>query len=774
MPSLPTGTVTFLFTDIEGSTKRWEQYPQQMRAAIERHDAILRKSIDAESGYVFKTVGDAFCAAFHTPLETLSAALAAQRTLNAEQWDPEVGSVRVRMALHTGIAQERDGDYFGQPVNRVARILSAGHGGQTLLSEVTYGLVRDDLPRNVSLLDLGEHRLKDLIRPERVFQLVTQDLPSEFPALKTLSTHLNNLPLQPTAFIGREKELAAVCALLRRPEVCLVTLTGPGGTGKTRLALQAGAEMLDDFQDGVYSVELAALTDPALVPSTIAQTLGVSEATGKPIIESLKDYLKDKQVLLVLDNFEHLVEAAGAVDALLKAVPGLKVLATSRTSLHLYGEREYPVPPFSLPDIQHLPSLERLTQYEAVRLFIERAQDVRPDFAVTNDNAPAVAEICVRLDGLPLAIELAAARTKLFSPQALLDRLSSRLKMLTGGARNVPARQQTIRNMIEWSYDLLNEGEKQLFRRMAVFQGGRTLEGLEAVCNSEALQVEGQLEVDVLDGVESLVNQSLLQQREGRDGEPRFWMLETIHEYTREKLEESEEGETLQREHAEYYMRLVEEAEPELTGAKQTEWLHRLEEEHDNLRTALRWAKEHNGDGDAHKVEVGLRIAGALWRFWKVRGYLSEGREKLAGMLALPTLPTASTLAPTPAPLPQTLRTQSHSPHSPYSLNLFRAKALNGAGVLAYRQGDYISARSLHEESLAIKRELGDKQGIASSLNNLGNVADDQGDYANARSLHEESLAIKRELGDKRGIASSLNNLVHNQGSYSGMDKCSS
>ncbi len=757
MSDLPTRTVTFLFTDIEGSTKRWEQYPQQMRVALSRHDAILRTAIEENGGYVFKTMGDAFCAAFSAPINALQAAITAQRSLHAEQWIEESGSVKARMALHIGVVDVQDGDYFGQPVNRVARLLSAGHGAQTLLSGATQELVRDTLAEGVHILDMGEHRLKDLTRPEHIFQLVVPDLPSEFPPLKTLDNRPNNLPRQSTSLIGRETEIEAACALFRRSDVTLATLTGPGGTGKTRLALQAGAELLEEFKDGVWFVGLAALVDPALVITTIAQTLGVKEAAGQPLIETLKGYLHDKQMILLLDNFEQVKEAAPQVDALLKAAPSLKAMVTSRLPLKIYGEKEYPVPPLALPDHQHLPPIERLTQYEAVRLFIERARDVKPDFEVTNDNAPAVAEICVRLDGLPLAIELAAARTRLFAPGALLTRLSSRLKMLTGGAGNLPARQQTLRNTIEWSYDLLTEGEKQLFRRMAVFQGGRTLEGLEAVCDSEALQVEGRLEMDVLEGVESLVSKSLLQQREGSEGsngEPRFWILETIHEYAREKLQEGGEAEPLEREHALYFMRLAEEAEPHLRGEKQVEWLSRLEDEYDNIRAALWWSREQRDQGDADAAEIGLRIAGAILRFWYVRGYFSEGREQFER--ALSSRGTSG----------------AEGAISQVDVGVggaARAKALNGAGVLACAQGDYAAARSLYEESLAIRRELEDKRGIAYSLNNLGIVALEQGDYAAARSLQEESLAIRRELGDKRGIAESLNNLgivVAEQGDY--------
>jgi predicted ATPase/class 3 adenylate cyclase/Tfp pilus assembly protein PilF len=743
-PGLPTGTVTFMFTDIEGSTKLWEQHPQQMRDALARHDALLRQAIESNGGHVFKTVGDAFCAAFPTAIDALSAALDAHRALQAEAWG-ETGPLKIRVGLHTGMAQERDGDYFGPALNRVARLQAAGHGGQTLLSTATQELVRDYLPPGVELENLGEHRLKDLIRPEHIFQLVTQGLASEFPPLKTLDTQPNNLPRLTTPLVGRAKEVEAVLAMLHRPNVALVTLTGPGGTGKTRLALQAGAEALDDFPDGVWFVELAALTEPNLVASTIAQALHVTEAPGKPLVDTLKEYLKEKWLLLILDNFEQLMEASGVVTAIVKAAPHVKVLTTSRVKLNIYGEHEYAVPPLSLPDVRqgHLPPIERLTQYEAVRLFIERAQASRADFEVTNENAPAVAEICVRLDGLPLAIELAAARIKMLPPQALLTRLSSRLKLLTGGSRDLPARQQTLRGAIEWSYDLLNEGEKQLFRRMAVFQGGRTLEGLEAVCNSEALQVYGQLEIEVFDGAQSLLDKSLLGQREGSNDEPRFWMLETIHEYAREKLEESGEAAALQREHALYFMLMAEEAEPHLTGAQQQEWLERLEDEHDNIRAALRWAIESE---EPEKVEMGLRIAGAIWRFWLVRGYISEGREELSGLLERAEAEVTRIAV-------EGLEARR--------LGAYRAKALSAAGNLTSMQGDYASARSLLEKSLHLYEEIGDKYGITYLLNSLANKALEQGDYASARLQLEESLHLCREIGDKHGIADALSTLAN-------------
>src|SRR5918995_1701993 len=556
----PTGTVTFLFTDVEGSTKLWERHTETMRTALARHDEILRRSIEVHGGHVFKTVGDAFCA--------LESALAAQRAFLSDPWHTEIVALRARMALHTGTAEERGGDYFGPAVNRVARLLSAGHGGQVLLSSSTQELVRDHLPPKTHLRDLGERRLKDLSRPERIFQLTAPDLPSEFPPLRTLETHTNNLPLQATPLIGREREVEAVCELLRSSETRLLTLLGPGGTGKTRVGLQVAAELVDDFEDGVFFVPIASITDPTLVAPTIARVLGLSEGGARRAEELLEGYLRDRQALLLLDNLEQVLEAAPVVDRLLSTAAGLKILATSRTPLGLYGEYEFPIPPLSLPDPESLPPLEDLTEYEAVRLFVERARAVRPDFSLVEDNAPAVVEICQRLDGLPLAIELAAARIKLLPPQVLLDRLGNRLKILTGGARNLPERQRTLRNAIEWSYGLLDEGEKMLFGRFGVFSSGATLEAMEAVC-----EAEGDLPTDVFEGASSLLDKSLLRQEEEVGGEPRFVMLETIHEFADEKLEGSGDAEAVRRAHAEYFLALAEEAEPMLWGAEDAAWL---------------------------------------------------------------------------------------------------------------------------------------------------------------------------------------------------------
>ena len=720
MPELPTGTVTFLFTDIEGSTTRWEHHPEAMRAALARHDALLRSVIIGHGGFVFKTVGDAVCAAFAVAADAVAAAAAAQRAVAAEEWG-EVGPLRVRMALHTGAAQSRDQDYFGPTLNRVARLLSTGYGGQVLLSAATQELARDSLPVGVSLQDLGEHALKDLLRPEHVSQLTGPDLLGDFPALKSLSRHLHNLPVQPTPLIGREHEVASVCGLLRRPEVCLVTLSGPGGVGKTRLALQVAAELVDQFADGVFLVPLAHVSNPKWVVSAITRTLSIREAGDQPLFTLLQNALKDKHLLLLLDNFEQVTTAAVQVAELLAVCPTLKVLVTSRVVLHVRAEHEFVVPPLTLPNLERLPDLIALSQYEAVALFIERAQATKPDFQVTNANAPAVAAICARLDGLPLAIELAAARVKYFPPQTLLTRLEQGLSVLSGGARDLPARQQTLRGAIAWSYDLLSLEEQQLFRRLSVFVNGCTLEAAEQVCTAA-----GPLAGDLLEGLMSLVDKSLLRQAEGTEGEPRFWMLHVLREYGLEVLAESQEMEATRQAHAVYYMAWAEEVESQLRSSQQPLWLARLESEHDNLRAALRWLRDQGAK------EMTLRLSGALWYFWELSGHWSEGRSFLEQALAA----------------------------SEGVATAVRAKALTGASMLIGQQGDHQQAMALCEQSLALFRQLGDTPGIALSLYNLGWVTWLRGNATAARSLLEEALALCRKLDDTWGMRNSLQTLA--------------
>jgi predicted ATPase/class 3 adenylate cyclase len=599
MTARPTGTITFLFTDVEGSTKLWEGRRTDMAAALQRHDTMLRDCVEGAGGLVFKSVGDAFCAAFQRAHDGLAAALAAQRALSAEPW-PQDCMIRVRMALHTGEADERDGDYFGPTLNRVARLLAAGHGGQVLVSLPCAELLRDSLPPDVRLVDLGEHHLKDLSRAERIFQVATADLPDAFPALKTLDARPNNLPAPATAFVGREPDVQRVRETLASPEVRLLTLTGPGGTGKTRLALEVGFRMLGDFPDGTIFVPLSSVTAPELVPEIMTRTLsqvlpdGHQGATATGIVGS-------KHALLVIDNFEQVLEAAALLTDLLGASPQVKLMVTSRSVLGLYGEHVYPVAPLALPAGDGARDLEALARYDSVSLFLQRARSVRPDFSLTATNARDVVEICRRLDGLPLAIELAASRVRVLPPKALLARLSRRLDVLTGGALDLPARQRTLRGAIDWSYESLADAEQVLFARLSVFVDGCTLEAIEAVCNAE-----GDLPIDVFEGVVGLVNASLLAQQTVADDEPRFFMLDTLREYALERATERAEVEALRRQHAAYYGILAEEAEGS-RGAEQDERLDRLCAEHGNLRAALSWAM------DAEEAQAGAVLAGALW-----------------------------------------------------------------------------------------------------------------------------------------------------------------
>ena len=754
MTLLPTGTVTFLFTDVEGSTKLWERDPRAMSQALSRHDELLRNAVEAYGGFAFKTVGDAFYVAFSNAPQAVEAALDAQKSLLSEEWE-KACPLRVRIALNTGTAEERGGDYFGPTLNRVARLLSAGHGGQILLSHSTQELVHDELPLGAGLRDLGVRRLKDLFGPEHVFQLTAPELPASFPPLKTLDVRLNNLPIQPTPLLGREREVAEISALPRRTDVRLVTLTGPGGTGKTRLALQSAAELIDEFEDGVFFVALTSISDPELVTSTVAGALSVSESAGRALKEDLKDFLGDKELLLLLDNFEQVVDAAPLVGELLSVCPGLKALVTSRTLLRIYGEHEYAVSPLELADPRHLPPIERLRHYEAIGLFVERARAAKADFSLTNENAPAVAEICARLEGLPLAIELAAARIKLLSPQAICSRLGDPLKFLTGGARDLPERQRTLRGAIAWSHALLSEDEQVLFAKLSVFSGGCALEAVEAVCDAK-----GDLSVDIFEGISSLVDKSILRQ-EGSE-EPRFVMLEIIREYARERLEAGGGAEEIRRLHAAHFLALAEQGESRLREPEEATWLGRLDIEHDNMRAALSWTLQ------SEEPELGLRLAGTLWRFWWMRGHYSEGRRWLEEALArdgrasaarAKALEAVGWLADDQGDIDRAVAAAEEGLRISARAEIqssVTASFIRMLGSAAYVRGDHEQAAQLFEESLTLSREVGDERSVASSLLQLGNVSGDRGDYEEARKFYEEGLALARKLDDKALLASAL------------------
>jgi predicted ATPase/class 3 adenylate cyclase len=709
--ALPTGTVTFLFTDIEGSTRLLQELGDRYAAVRDGHAAIVRQAVEAGGGVEVSTEGDSFFVAFPSPVGAVRAAVAAQRGLAAHQWSP-APQVRVRMGLHTGEGVLGGDNYVGLDVNRAARIAAAGHGGQVLISEATRALVEHTLAEGTSLRDLGQHRLKDIALPVHLHELVIEGLPADFPPPRTLDARPGNLPVQLTSFVGREQEIAEVNALLEQHR--LLTLTGPGGTGKSRLALQVAGELLPEFKDGAFFADLSSVTDPALVPSVIARALAVPEGAGRSILEAVRERLRDQELLLVVDNFEQVAEAAPLLEALLTVAPRLKVLVTSRVVLAVRGEQAYAVPPLDLPDPRRLPDLRTLGEFEAVRLFTERARTVRPAFQVTDENAAAVAEICARLDGLPLAIELAATRTKVLTPEQMLPRLQQRLALLTSGGRTLPDRQRTLRAAIAWSYDLLEGAERRLFARLSVFAGGWTLDSAEVVCDPE------ELGLDLLDGLSSLVDQSLVRRTEPAEGEPRFLMLETIREFGRERLRAGGDLEPIRRRHATQYLGLAVRAEAHLTGEDQGQWLDRCEREHANLRAALRWAIDA---GDAGRAQA---AAGALWRFWQQRGHLAEGRQWLEDVLALP-----SGQAPTAA----------------------RAKALAGAGGIAWWQEDIPAARAHYDEALAIERRLGDPDRIAEALYNQAFVAGADSDFETAARLFDESRELYQRAGDEAGVA---------------------
>jgi predicted ATPase len=663
MPDLPTGTVTFLFTDIEGSTRLLDELAGRYADALAEHRRVLRRAFRRQRGVEVDTQGDAFFVAFERASDAVAAAEEAQAALAA-------GPIRVRIGIHTGEPTVTEEGYVGIDVHRGARIAAAAHGGQVLVSRATRELVENDLR------DLGLHRLKD-VGELRLFQLGA----GRFPPPRTLDAV--DLPIPPTPLVGRGQELADLLRLIREERARLVTVTGPGGIGKTRVALEAASELVGEFPHGVWFVDLSALRDPALVLPSVASATG---AKG-----GLAEHVGDRETLIVLDNLEQVTGAAPELARLLSVCPRLVLLVTSREPLRVGGEREYPLRP--------------LADEPAVELFRERARSAVPELAAEYGE---LVELCRRLDGLPLAIELAAARTKLLSPAKLLERLEQRLPLLAGGRRDVPERQRTLRATIQWSYELLGEDEQTLFARLAVFAGGFALEAAEEVCEAD------------LDTLESLVQKSLV----GHD-EDRFTMLETIREYALERLEKGNQARRLRSCHAEYFLALAEQAETELEGPEQGAWFARLEEEHANLRAALQWAAERG------ETELALRLAGALAPFWWVRGYWTEGRHWSERALS------------------------SGADQPPAQ----RAKVLEGAGHLAARQWDFPAATSRVEESLAIRRALADRWGVARSLRVLGTIAGLRGDAEQADALHEESARFAREVGDLWTLSMDLNNL---------------
>lgn len=745
----PTGTVTFMFTDIEGSTRLAQTLgTEAWTPLLERHRQIVREALGAVGGVEISTEGDSFFAVFNVAADAVAAAAAAQRRLVAEPWPPGA-EIAIRIGIHSGQGMlDADGSYVGADVHRAARIANAAHGGQVLISTPTHGLVADALPEGVGVVDLGLHRLKDLTA-EHLSQLTIEGLRNEFPPLRAASGKLVNLPAQLTSFIGREAELAEARQLLDQAR--LLTLTGPGGSGKTRIAVQLAAEVADDFADGVWFVALEPIRQPELVAPTIATTLGIGLGSGKSATELVAEWIADKSLLLVLDNFEQVIAGAVAVPDLLRACPNLKVIATSRSVLHVSGEREYEVPGLPAPpdlsamtpwqlgsssDAMLHPTLEDLSHYEAVRLFIERALAIDPDFRIDNDNAPAVAQICAQLKGTPLAIELAAARVKLLTPQQILERLGAQLKLLKSDSRDLPERQKTLRGAIAWSYELLAPELQTLALRLSVFAGGFDLEAAEAVAGFDG--------TDVLDGLSALVDQSLVR-GDAAAGANRFEILPTIREYLAEALGERGESDDIAERHAAFYLQLAEAAAPRLHGDRQREWMDRLEREHANLRAALDWTT------DKPAPETAVRLAYALWRYWQQRGYVTEARARCEAIIAkgwdLPDIP--------------------------------RARLLEAAGGVAYWQADHEAATRWYGEALEIWRRIGDKREIANAIYNhsFANIVPFiRGEMritpeATQEGLAQcaEALALFREIGDILGegnVTWAIGGLQHYSGAY--------
>ena len=717
MAELPTGTVTFLFTDIEGSTRLLQRIGEAYGDLLSTHNQLLRQAITTGGGIEVQTEGDGFFAVFASATGAIRAAVQAQRAVSNQAW-PGGEVIRVRMGVHTGEGVLSDGYYIGIDVHRAARIAAAGHGGQIVVSDATRALVEQALPMGVGLHDLGVHRLKDIEQPERLYQLQIDDLADTFPPIRSLNARLSNLPEPRSSFVGREDAVREATALLERAR--LLTLTGPGGIGKTRLALKIAAEQIGRFADGVYVADLGPVSDPTLVPQTIAIALVVREQPGRDVVDSLADHLRDRELLLVLDNVEQVIQAASAIGRLIDYAPRLTVLATSRIPLHLTGEQEFPVPTLTLPEPARGSDLETLAGNEAVMLFMERAAAVRPGIRLSADNASVVAQIAIKLDGLPLALELAASRAKLLAPDAILRHLGARLSLLSTGARDVPDRQRTLRRTLEWSHDLLEPEHRHLFARLASFSGGWTLEAAEKVCGPN-------LDLEVLDGLATLVDHSMVGAGQAEDGEPRFNMLETIREFAVERLASSGESDQLQHAHAEHFRDLAEEAERHQTREDRIVWLARLEQEHDNLRSALDWS-ERTGDS-----ETGLRIAAAIWRFWLQRGHLSEGRSRLERLLAMADADISGPV---------------------------RVRSLAALGGLAYWQSNSAKTRAAYEEAVEIAKGVGDPKLLASALLDLSYVPYLEGKPEGVEPILEEGLAKAEESGDRVLLAQFLNSIA--------------
>jgi len=750
---------TFLIADVRGYTRFSNEHGDEMAARLADRFAVLAREVIAlHGGEVTELRGDEALAVFDSPRAAIRAALDLQERFRENVVTHPELPLEVGMGIDAGEALPVQGGYRGGALNLAARLCALAGPGEVFASQGVIHLARK--MSGFRFLDRGEVQLKGLTDPAPVVQIAREgSIPQDVTKFTVRAAPRDNLPLQTTPFIGREREVKSIAELLKQQDVRLLTLTGPGGTGKTRLSLRVAMDLIDTFADGIFFVSLAPIRNPDVVSASIATTLGVTEGSERSVDENLAEYLAGKRLLLVLDNFEHLLPASSAVSSLLAKAPHLKVLATSREPLHLSSEQEYPVPPLAVPDPDNLPGIEALSEFEAVQLFIQRARAARPGFTLTDDNGSAVGEICSRLDGLPLAIELAAARVKMFSPEALLARLSSRLKLLTGGARDAPDRQQTLRGTIEWSYRLLSPSEQRLFTRLSVFHGGCTLAAAEEVCTSEE-----DTDDDALEGMASLIDKSLLRQ-EGED-ETRFAMLETVREYSADKLAEEDAGNEARRDHAKYYLELAERAESELRGPKQAEWLQRLDAEHDNLRAALSWLLEEGSD------EAALRLAVSLGLFWHVRAHFGEGRHwvetglERGGSVSpgtrMKALGCASTLAILQADRERAISaaTEQLALARQQNDSANASQALVFLGIAAIHQGESALAVKYLEERLSIVRGLESPADYANTIYSLGLAKSEEGRFSEAIVQIEEALSAFRERGEQFWIANAVGGLA--------------
>jgi predicted ATPase/class 3 adenylate cyclase len=675
--------LTFLFTDLENSTPLWEKFPDEMQRVSARHDALLRDIIEMNGGRLIKTTGDGFHAVFESPQDGVAAMLSAQQAISAEPWPATTGLVKVRMGLHTGESQEREGDYYGVEVNRAARIMGLGYGGQILLSETTATLVRKLMPEDCTLVDLGEHRLKGIATVERIFQLCHPDLVCDFPPLKSLATYKHNLRRQLSTFIGREKEMADVKHLLK--ENRLLTLLGPGGTGKTRLMLQVAEEVIEDYPDGVWLVELAALTDPELIPERVSRALNVQEQPGRGLLDTLTEYLRRKNLLLLLDNVEHLVqESAELAGHLLDHCPRLKILVTGREALFIEGETTLQVPSLSLPPKNENPTVEIIRTSEGVQILLDRGRAVNPDFALTEQNAASIAEIVHRLDGIPLALELAAARLRMLTVQQVAARLNDRFRLLTGGRRTALPRQQTLQALIDWSWNLLVEEERVLLRRLSTFSGGWTLEAAQTVTGFDPLD-----EFDVFDRLEQLINKSLVTVQHPLQTEARYGMLESIRQYAQGKLIEAGEAGTLRERHVGFFVALGDAYGEHGIRYDYYSWRVRLALEGDNLRAVMDWIADDRPGLALHFVGMLLQFDTGWMHFREARSWLEPVVEQARELLV--------------------------SKSADINITDF-IRALQACGWLLVTHGDMIDGHAILDESIRLAREFEEFRILAFAL----------------------------------------------------------